>query len=230
MPTATLPVKPLTAVASKVTEAPVWPATIVSIGGARLRVKSGAGGGVAAAVTVSATEDAWVRSPEVPVIVTVAAAVAATAVACSATVWATPGASVSVMGAAVTPAGKPLILTATLAVKPPVAVARTVIADPDWPATIVSEAGALLRLKSGVAAGVGAGVVGAGDALEPELQPARHRAEKKRLENKRRGRKNSTLREDGMGPLYCTAKTRRRRSSSVRCSSAADGLQSLLAM
>jgi hypothetical protein len=120
-----------------------------------------------------------------------------------------------------TPAGKPVIVTATLLVKPPVAVAITVIVDPDWPATIASVAGVVLRLKSGVAAGVGAGVVGAGAGLEPELQPERYRAMKKRPENKRRGRESSTLREDGMGPLYCTAETGRQRSSSVRCSSVA---------
>jgi hypothetical protein len=121
--TETVPLKELSAVASRLTGEPVAPATMVSDLGETVREKSGTG----AAETASATVAEWLRVPEEPVSVTVALPVAAAEAAVSVTFCAVPGVNVSVAGFAVTPVGSPVTATATIPVKPFAGTALTLI-------------------------------------------------------------------------------------------------------
>ena len=80
-----------------------------------LSEKSAAGG---AAAMVAATVAEWLSVPEVPVRVMVALPAAAVAAAAISTVCAVPGIKVNFDGLAVTPEGRPEIVTATVPVKP----------------------------------------------------------------------------------------------------------------
>jgi hypothetical protein len=129
---------------------PVAPATRVSDAGDTVNEKSGGGGAV---VTVSMTVAEWLRIPDVPVKVSVALPAAAVKAAVRVTFCAVPGVNVSDAGFAVTPAGNPVIETATVPVKPFNAVARMFTGEPVAPATRVSDAGDTVNEKS--AAGTG---------------------------------------------------------------------------
>jgi hypothetical protein len=87
----------------------------VSDCGASVRVKSAVEAGD---VIVKASEAVWVMEPEVAVNVTVPDCAAVPDAAVSETVAAVPGVSVSWAGWAVTPAGRPVIVTATFAANP----------------------------------------------------------------------------------------------------------------
>jgi hypothetical protein len=147
MVTATVPLKEFSAVARTLTDEPVAPATIVSDVGETVNEKSGGGGG--GAETVNATVAEWLRAPDVPVTVTVALRAAAVEAAVSVTFCAVPGTSVGVTGLAVTPAGSPVMVTATVPLKEFNAVAKTLTFEPVAPATIASEVGDTVSEKSG---------------------------------------------------------------------------------
>src|SRR5215469_10868105 len=70
------------------------------------------------------------------------------------TFCATPGVSVSVVGCAVTPVGKPVMVTGTLAMKPFVAVALTAIGCVAPPGMRVRDVGVADREKSAMAVGL----------------------------------------------------------------------------
>lgn len=105
---------------------------------------------VVAACTVRASEAELVRALEVPVKVTVDVPAAADADAVSVVLCAVPGVRLKVAGFAVTPVGRPVSATETGPLKPPVAVALTLIAEPVAPAVKVNEAGFMERVKPGV--------------------------------------------------------------------------------
>ena len=89
-----------------------------------------------------------VRAPDVPVKVAVAEAAAVPTGAVRESVAAVPGVSVSVDGCAVTPAGKPAIVTCTLEENPSSAVARTETVCGVPLAVKVTAAGFTLKEKS----------------------------------------------------------------------------------
>lgn len=110
---------------------------------------------------MSASVAVWVREPEVPVKVIVGAADAAVVAAVTVVeAEVCGGASVSVDGLAVTPAGSPEIVTETVPAKEFIEVAVTVMALLVVPALRVREAGETASEKSGV---------GCGDALPPQV-------------------------------------------------------------
>ena len=86
--------------------------------------------------------------------VTVALPAAALEAALSITFCAVPGVNVSVAGLAVTPAGNPVIATATVPLKPFTAVARTLTGEPFAPAIMMSDAGETASEKSATGTGV----------------------------------------------------------------------------
>lgn len=96
--------------------------------------------------------------PAFPVKVTVEGPVVALALAASVTFCAVPGVSISDAGFAVTPAGSPVMLTATGDAKPLIAVACRERAVPVVPWTSVCDVGVTVKEKSG---GGGAVVVSA---------------------------------------------------------------------
>jgi hypothetical protein len=122
---------------------PAPPAVKVSEVGARLREKLG--GGV---VTVSATDVAWLRVPEVPVKVIVAFPATAVAVAVSVIFWAAPGVRFKVEGVTLTPVGRPEAATDTVPEKLLTAVAVTLIDTPAPPVVTVTVPGVAAREKS----------------------------------------------------------------------------------
>ena len=77
--------------------------------------------------TLSASEAVCVSEPEVPVKETFAVPLAADADAVRLTWWLAPGESVNVDGVAVTPCGKPAIVTCTELLKPFAAIATIVM-------------------------------------------------------------------------------------------------------
>jgi len=85
----------------------------------------------------------------VPVNVTVGVDAAVLNAAVSVVVCAVPGVSVSAAGLAVTPAVSPVIATATVPVKPFVAVARTLTEEPVAAAAMVRDVGETPNEKSG---------------------------------------------------------------------------------
>src|SRR5438477_9685721 len=87
--------------------------------------------------------------PEAPVNVTVAVAVAAVSAAVSVVLCVTPGVRFSVAGFAVTPAGSPVIATATVPANELTAVAVTFTVAPAAPGTIVADTGDTASVKSG---------------------------------------------------------------------------------
>ncbi len=87
-----------------------------------------------------------VNAPEMPVNATVAEPVCAVADADSVTFCAAPGASESVDGDAVTPFGKPPMVTFTGPVKPFDPVASTAIGCPDAPCVMPSLAGVIVSV------------------------------------------------------------------------------------
>jgi hypothetical protein len=97
--------------------------------------------------------------PEVPVKLTVAVAAPAVDAAVNVVLCAVPGVKVSVAGLAVTPLGRPVMVTATVLLKELIAVARRLTFKPASPATRVSDAGAAEMEKS--AAGAAAVTVAA---------------------------------------------------------------------
>src|SRR5271168_3806703 len=90
-------------------------------------------------------------------------------------VSATPGVRVSVPGLAVTPMGKPVMVTATVPVKPLIAVAARLKVWPVAPGVSETAAGVAAREKSGV---VGAGA-GAGSVPPPPPQDSSPKPSKK---------------------------------------------------
>ena len=129
MDTATVPLKELIAVARTLSWEPALPAVRASDEGEMLSEKSVAGG---AAAMVAATVAEWLSVPEVPVRVMVELPAAAVAAAVISTVCAAPGVKVNFAGFAVTPAGRPEIVTATVPVKPFCEAALTLIVCA-WP-------------------------------------------------------------------------------------------------
>src|SRR4030081_117577 len=87
--------------------------------------------------------------PEIPVNVIVDVAAAAFSPAVSVVLCATPGARLNVAGFAVTPAGSPVIATATVPANELTAPAVTLTAAPAPPATRVNDAGDSVSVKSG---------------------------------------------------------------------------------
>ena len=124
------------------------------------------GGGVVvdeAAVTVSATDAVWVRSPLAPVKTTVPVVAAALDAAVKLTCWGVPTVSVTVEGEAVTPAGRPLKATVTVPENPAAAVAVSAMACAVPPAATLALAGLAWMEKSA-------------ELTETELQPTAHKA------------------------------------------------------
>jgi hypothetical protein len=143
--TETLPLKEFAAVARTLTFEPAAPATRVSDVGDTVSEKSGGGGGVE---TVTVTVVEWLRSPDVPVKVTVALPAAAAEAAVRVTFCAVPGVNESVAGLAVTPVGSSVIATATIPAKPLAGTAFTLIICPWPPAAIATVAGVAVSEKS----------------------------------------------------------------------------------
>jgi hypothetical protein len=81
---------------------------------------------------------------------------------------------VSVAGDAVTPAGRPVIVTATVPVKEFTAVARTLTGEPAAPDAIVSDAGEIVKIKSAAAGGVEPGEEG--EEPPPQAAKVRHKS------------------------------------------------------
>ena len=99
------------------------------------------------ACTVRARAAVWLRLPDVPVNVTLAAFVAdAESNAVSVVLCGVPGVTVNVAGVAVTPAGRPAIATTTVPLKALTAVAVTLTWDPAPPDERVSVVGEMVRL------------------------------------------------------------------------------------
>ncbi len=96
----------------------------------------------------SARSAVCVSPAEVPVNVTVALPTGADEDVDIVTLSATPGVKVKVAGETVTPFGKPLIATSTVPLKPFTAVARTAIAWLEFPCTMSSLVGEIVREKS----------------------------------------------------------------------------------
>jgi predicted secreted protein len=106
--TLTVPLNEFAAVARTLTFAPVAPTVKASVVGWRLNEKLGG------ELTVKATLAAELSAPDVPVNLIVAEPAAAVPVAVSVTdCAAAPGVRVTLEGAAVTPAGSPVIATLT---------------------------------------------------------------------------------------------------------------------
>jgi uncharacterized protein YodC (DUF2158 family) len=160
--TATVPLNPLTGFTVTLTGAPDVPAMRVCEAGDTVSVKSGGD-----AEMVTATVIVWVRAPELPVKVSVAAPTAA-AEAVMVTLCAEPGISESVVGCAVTPAGSPVIATATVPLNPLTGFTVTLRGAPDVPAMRVCEAGDAVSVKSGGSAEMVAATV-IGWVRAPEL-------------------------------------------------------------
>jgi hypothetical protein len=99
-------------------------------------------------VTVSATDAAWLRVPEVPVKVIVAFPAAAVAAAVSVIFWAAPGVRFKVEGVTLTPVGRPEAATDTAPEKLLTAVAVTLIDTPAPPLVTVTVPGVAAREKS----------------------------------------------------------------------------------
>jgi hypothetical protein len=144
-----LPVKPLSAVAASWTGCPVPPGVRLREVGVTAREKSG---DVDITTTVIGRETVCVREPDVAVKVAVAFAAAVPVGAVKEIVAAVPGVSVTVDGSAVTPAGKPAIVTCTLEEKPFTGVARREAVTGVPLAVKVTAVGVTLREKSGCAA------------------------------------------------------------------------------
>src|ERR1700730_15442920 len=87
--------------------------------------------------------------PEVPVNVTFDVAAVALSAAVSVVLCATPGDRLNVAGFAVTPAGSPVIATATVPANEFTPAAVTLTATPAPPATTVTDAGGTASVKSG---------------------------------------------------------------------------------
>ncbi len=121
-------------------------------------------------MTLSVTIAAWVRTPAVPVKVTVAGPTTVPTDAVIVMVCGMPGWSTGEEGETVTPAGRPLMATVTAELKPFMAASVRVI-EPPVPATTLMVLTEVLREKSAV------GSIARLD--DPELQPAtasaRHR-------------------------------------------------------
>ena len=147
--TATVPEKPLTALAVTLIGIPAAPAVRLRDAGDAVSVKSGL---AEAATMVRATSAEWLREPDVPDKVSIALPAEADEEAVMVTCWIVPGVRVSVAGVAVTPAGSPVRVTATGLEKPLTALAETFIGIPAAPAVRVSKAGAAVSVKSGVGA------------------------------------------------------------------------------
>ena len=107
------------------------------------------GGGLVMAFTLRAMEVEWVRLPEVPVNCTVAVALAADEDAAKLMGCDAPASSVSDEGVAVTPAGRPLMVMATVPVKPLMAVTESVTDCALPPAVRLTLEPVVLREKSG---------------------------------------------------------------------------------
>src|ERR1700730_7064209 len=87
--------------------------------------------------------------PEVPVNVTFDVAAVALSAAVSVVLCATPGARLNVAGFAVTPAGSPVMATATVLANELTAPTETLTPAPAPPATRVTDAGDSVSVKSG---------------------------------------------------------------------------------
>jgi hypothetical protein len=120
------------------------PAVTLTVPGITVSVKSAG----AAAATLNANVAVWTFAPEVPVTVTVPEFAPAVAAAVSVTVSEVPGAIVPDAGLAVTPAGKPEIVTAIDALSPFTAPDVTVICCVAPPAVIATLAGVTDNVKS----------------------------------------------------------------------------------
>jgi hypothetical protein len=147
--TATRLEKPLTALAVTEIGTPVAPAVRLNDAGAAVRVKSPAG---AALAMVRVTLAEWLRLPDVPDKVRVALPAAAVEAAVIVTFWAVPGVRVNAAGVAVTPAGRPVRVTATVPENPLTALAITLIGTPAAPAVRLRDAWDAVSVKSGPAA------------------------------------------------------------------------------
>jgi hypothetical protein len=148
---ATFPVKPFAGTAFTLICFPAPPAVRATVAGVAVNEKSVAG---AAAEMVAVTATEWVRDPEVPVRVSVALPATAVEAAVSVMLCAVPGVNVSVAGFAVTPAGSPLIATATLPVKPFAGTAFKLICFAAPPAVRATVAGVAVNEKSAAGAAV----------------------------------------------------------------------------
>jgi hypothetical protein len=144
--------KPLTALAETLIGIPAAPTVRVREAGTAVSVKSGVGAEVAAMVAETVAE--WLNEPDVPDRVMVALPAAAEEAAERVTVWAVPGVRVRVAGCAVTPLGRPVMVTATLEVKPFSGAAFTLMVWLGPPAVSAMVAGVAEREKSGVSGGL----------------------------------------------------------------------------
>jgi hypothetical protein len=106
-----------------------------------------------AAATVRASVAVWVNVPAVPVITTFTLPAWALLPAVRVTLCGVPGVSVNVAGFAVTPAGKPLTATLTVALKPSSAVADNCTGCPAAPIVRLRDAGLTANEKSACAGG-----------------------------------------------------------------------------
>lgn len=102
------------------------------------------------------------KLPDVPVNVSVGVPAAALLAAIRVKLCAVPGVNDNVAGLLVTPAGSPVIATATGEANPFAAVAVTLTGCPAPPAVTATVVGATLSEKSGAGGGVGVGFVGGG--------------------------------------------------------------------
>jgi hypothetical protein len=103
---------------------------------------------IGAACTVKASGAVCVKLPDVPVKVTVDVAPAVAIPAVNVVLCATPGVRFNVAGFAVTPAGSPVIATATVPVNELIAPAVTLTKEPAAPPTIVNDVGDNISEKS----------------------------------------------------------------------------------
>jgi hypothetical protein len=120
--TGIVPVNPLMAVAETDTGRALPPAVTFKLVTFTESEKFGL---ATAAVTVSEKEAVWLSVPDVPVKTTVEVPAAADAAAVKFTCCGVPGVSVKLAGDAVTPVGRPLIVTGIVPVNPLMAVAET---------------------------------------------------------------------------------------------------------
>ena len=125
MVTWTEPVNPLAATAVRATACAVPPEVRVALDGLTCSEKSGLDGDDPP-FTLSARAAVWLKAPDVPVKATIPFAVVADAAAAKLTVCGTPAERFSVVGVAVTPAGKPARDTWTVPAKPLAATAVAV--------------------------------------------------------------------------------------------------------
>ncbi len=142
--TLTPALNPFTPVTDTLVDAPAPPAVTFTVVGLTPSEKS-----CASAATETMNVAAWLSVPEVPVTVTVPELAAALAAAVSVIVCGVPGITLTVAGAAVTPAGKPLSATATAELNPFSAVTVTVTVCPAAPPVNATVAGAAAIEKSG---------------------------------------------------------------------------------